>query len=617
MEEQMHFKRPRVDYDQHFVEGGNVLEQIQYIVEGQEISLSTKKASRNEIIEKEEQKFHQEKKIPSISMITTDTRTCGISSRSDTTETSSIQCNDEAEVSKGDMNPDKGDTFRTEKADSEIVREENTMEYNFVEYATHLQESSKDGPFRVIVSQKKIAKASKSYDIDGIDGNDNAAEVGTKALNQGNQGIRVSDEDPTRHQAGKFASQVQENPKDGPFRVILSEKKIAETSKGYDVDDNDNTAEVGTKALNHEFSERAIDFPNRRKSAYFETVRERTPLESYARKRAYNCTNKKIDVNRNKENSKKNDTSEGKSSEKNDIDFIYLDDDSDDSIETKQIKKNEMAVKKNLCEKGKLNIMRVRRINVYEPDAKEVVTNCRRSGTPVVLIGHRGWANFSRPWLKKVEKKTGQTMKIWKKEDIDLKNPNYKFELDVDKMIAHIGGEKAPIAVRNYDESNPIPKKMKVSTFLKKHWACDSNDKKTDFYLHQWQFPLSKTAGPKLVQQCKPLPCGILGEDILKYDNDENEKCFGDNPLQYIFMGKTDTMTKLHQDPGGLEITISTIVGDKECILVHRDDGVDCFYDCEAKLDSVDLHEYPLMSQARIWKTTIRPGDILLMPEVS
>ena len=58
------------------------------------------------------------------------------------------------------------------------------------------------------------------------------------------------------------------------------------------------------------------------------------------------------------------------------------------------------------------------------------------------------------------------------------------------------------------------------------------------------------------------------------------------------------------------------IVGEKKCILIHRDDGRDCFYDLDADVDNVDLEKYPLMSKARMWKTVIKPGEILVLPQV-
>jgi hypothetical protein len=87
-----------------------------------------------------------------------------------------------------------------------------------------------------------------------------------------------------------------------------------------------------------------------------------------------------------------------------------------------------------------------------------------------------------------------------------------------------------------------------------------------------------------------------------------------DNPFQYIFMGDEGTFSKLHKDTGGLEITIAPIVGQKECVLVHRLDGADCLYNLKSKLDNIDLDKFPMTSFARVWRTVVQPGEMLLMP---
>ena len=244
----------------------------------------------------------------------------------------------------------------------------------------------------------------------------------------------------------------------------------------------------------------------------------------------------------------------------------------------------------------------VRRIHVCDPNAKDIVTESRKNGVPIVLIGHIGWVNFAKTFLKLPNSDLNQ--------DIDLRGTNSRHEIDVAKMAITLGSESVPISVRDYKVDNPTPEKMTVKEFLK-IWYLDDNP--LSYYLHQWQFPLSPTAKGLLCNQCKPLP-NILGHDILQYHwKIEKEKY--DNPYQYLFMGDEDTMTKLHMDAGGLDITIAPITGRKECVLVHRDDGHDCFYDLKASLDNIDLQRYPLMTQARIWKTVIKPGDILLMPQ--
>ena len=366
----------------------------------------------------------------------------------------------------------------------------------------------------------------------------------------------------------------------------------------------------------------------------------------------------------------------------------------------------------------------VERINVNDPNAAKVVTEARINGTPIVLVGHVGWANFATRWLteKKVKKeniKRSQEAKIsesqaecegetdkpavaidlttddaavvsetvsnappdskvaainldsaiamdvsgnvtkeaveektspnepvngekgdrecnsitgGKEEDLsfednsqsdDLLDLSKNYVLDIKKMIKDIGGEDVPVIKRHYNEVKPIHGKIPAEKFLTSCWpsqettneqdGATSTKKASNLYLHQWQFPLSDTAGRKLCHHNNPLPRGIMGEDLLKYWLDLPQ-CKLDSPLQYIFMGREDTLSKLHKDPGGLAISIAPIVGQKECVLVHRDDGSNCLYHLTASLDDIDLHMNPLLFKARIWRTVIQPGEILLMP---
>jgi len=199
---------------------------------------------------------------------------------------------------------------------------------------------------------------------------------------------------------------------------------------------------------------------------------------------------------------------------------------------------------------------------------------------------------------------------------LDLSDPSW--HLDTEAMSKDIGDEEVPVVKKNYNESKPISGNILASKFLEVGWnikkeSSPRKNQKSLLYLHQWQFPLSVEACKKLCHQSNPLPNNILGEDLLKYWLDMVKL---DSPLQYLFMGKADTMSRIHRDNGGLAISIAPITGEKECVLVHRDDGHACLYHNQAGLDSgdIDLNAYPLLPHARIWKTTIKPGEILLMP---
>ena len=268
----------------------------------------------------------------------------------------------------------------------------------------------------------------------------------------------------------------------------------------------------------------------------------------------------------------------------------------------------------------------VKRINVNDPVAVSCVKENRILGTPVVLVGHVGWANFAKRWLteKKSEAKNAGLShgeaKLSNVNDLNLDLSTEKYEFDIVKMINDIGDEDVPVIKRNYDEVKPIHGTIPAAKFLSECWPPSMTEAGQDskkrgspkFYLHQWQFPLSDTAGGKLCHQNNPLPNEIMGEDLLKYWLDLPQ-CKLDSPLQYIFMGDADTHSRLHKDPGGLEISIAPITGEKECVLVHRDDS-HCLYHLTASLDKIDLQRFPLLSQARVYKTVIKPGEILLMP---
>lgn len=323
---------------------------------------------------------------------------------------------------------------------------------------------------------------------------------------------------------------------------------------------------------------------------------------------------------------------------------------------------------------SQVNFRKVKRVSVNDDNAKEVVTEARINGIPVVLTGHAGWANFATRWLRRKQEEvaevSGEAAKTTDEsaastvEDgtgtanngssqgtepatlgkntasggptpkLDLSDPTWY--LDVKAMSDDIGMEEVPVVKRNYDESAPISANVSAAKFLEASWPNaveevnttgtgnhdDANDgadgaskaaRHMALYLHQWQFPLSESAAPKLCNQSEPLPNDILGEDLLRYWIDHIPDC----PLQYLFMGREETMSKIHKDPGGLAISIAPIVGEKECVLVHRDDGQQCLYHLYAPLDpeNIDLDGYPLLSQARVWKTTIKPGEILLMPQ--
>ena len=210
----------------------------------------------------------------------------------------------------------------------------------------------------------------------------------------------------------------------------------------------------------------------------------------------------------------------------------------------------------------KIDFQSIQRINVNDANAKERVTEARINGTPIVLVGQKGWPQFPSRWLRQDGDSVDDS------ELLDLSQPH---TLDIECMVEDIGNESVPILKKNYDERKPIVKETFASTFLRQCWppkdGCEPKIK--GLYLHQWQFPMSETAAAKLcgAGKCATIP-NVFDEDLLQYWMDMKE-----NPYQYLFMGEEGTMSKMHKDDGGLEITIAPIIGKKECILVHRLDG--------------------------------------------
>jgi len=335
-----------------------------------------------------------------------------------------------------------------------------------------------------------------------------------------------------------------------------------------------------------------------------------------------------------------------------------IEDKSSHEVETPMMPKgNDDAIEDPNWEWNEAKQMKYRpvlRISVHNSLAKHIVTEARMSGTPVVLTGHVGWAGFASRWLRRREDQDEGEARLRsdgeeeekkvegdddmrgssvansadkKDELLDLSDPS--LYLDVDAMADDIGQEEVPVVKKGYDDTEPILARIPLRTFLDASWPSVDNqgDSKSasaspsarqnhhpSLYLHQWQFPLSETGEAKLCRQSKALPNSIFGEDLYKYWLD---RCPGDCPLQYLFMGNEETMSKMHKDPGGLAISIAPIVGEKECVLVHRDDGNACLYHLEATVDpdSIDFDAYPLLSYARVWRTTIKPGEILIMPQ--
>ena len=210
-----------------------------------------------------------------------------------------------------------------------------------------------------------------------------------------------------------------------------------------------------------------------------------------------------------------------------DIEYIVIDDSDDDDHH--QIANN-----------TQLTMEPIKRVDIGELDARKIVTRSRRNGEPIVIVGHKGWVNFAKPWLRKIRRKNGlkQQQKFpaeedkGEDEDIDLADLQYEYILDKGRMIYHIGEEYVPYSMPGYDEENPVSGNILAKLIFAQFGKCEGHQN-SKCYLSQWQFPLSKSAAAKLCYKCKPLPFDIFGDDLLKYYKGKDwPQCFEDNPYR-------------------------------------------------------------------------------------
>ncbi|KAK1744924.1 chromodomain-containing protein [Skeletonema marinoi] len=238
----------------------------------------------------------------------------------------------------------------------------------------------------------------------------------------------------------------------------------------------------------------------------------------------------------------------------------------------------------------------VKRINVNDPGAAAIVKEDRINGTPLFLLGTLDGQILHSDGLQKRNQKRRRHQAIltyllqtfqWKCHNLDLSTE--KYELDIPKMIKDIGDEDVPVIKRNYDEVKPIHGTIPAAKFLSECWPSSESEAELQAVRRKAQ-SFTYTNGNFLFL--------ILLVETLPPKQSASEWYHGRRPPK---------------DPGGLEISIAPISGQKECVLVHRDDSR-CLYHLTASLDEIDLQRFPLLSQARVYKTVIKPGEILLMP---
>lgn len=180
-------------------------------------------------------------------------------------------------------------------------------------------------------------------------------------------------------------------------------------------------------------------------------------------------------------------------------------------------------------------------------------------------------------------------------------------------MIEQLGKLKIPVR----KPSNAFPHytndEISFERFVKNHWQSSQSQT----YLHQWQFALKnysedkKTVESLLWRTTAALQLGhCLGKDMLSYYvayKGNGDMTF--NPMQYIFMGNESTGTHLHRDNGGLAILIGVVMGEKEVIMMHRDDGhtgsTTGLLPQNIFENSFKIKDYPLLALNRLWRCTL------------
>ena len=200
-----------------------------------------------------------------------------------------------------------------------------------------------------------------------------------------------------------------------------------------------------------------------------------------------------------------------------------------------------------------LHSQAIRRLDVNAPNAAATVLRAAwQAGVPIILVGHQpgSFPRFASAWLRDGATTSDDGETSTANGESEREHDALTAALDVGRMRAQLGDEQVPILRREYCDSAPIKEHTTLGAFLDDHWLRGD----AGAYLHQWQFPLSKTAVPKLCFRCDALPC--LDDNLLKHWLDI---CLGDNPLQYLFMGQASTYSKLHVDPGGLDLLIAPL----------------------------------------------------------
>lgn len=238
-----------------------------------------------------------------------------------------------------------------------------------------------------------------------------------------------------------------------------------------------------------------------------------------------------------------------------------------------------------------------------DEDLRKKVTTHRSNGIPVVIT-HR----------KKKVFDLFESLLTTKRSDREEQDDG--MGVDGEALCAgKMGAANVPVRIPIEEHPGYKCEEMPLKEFIENHWMKNDSER----YLHQWPFTVSPVARERLMGICeKNLDMtDCLDPDLLSFWIDsKNTKNDTYNPMQYVFMGNKSSGTFFHRDNGGLAILIGCVLGEKEVVMMHRDDGHmgSATGLLPKNILDVSVEEYPMLAFHRLWKVTLRAGDVLIMP---
>ena len=147
-------------------------------------------------------------------------------------------------------------------------------------------------------------------------------------------------------------------------------------------------------------------------------------------------------------------------------------------------------------------------LDCRSPSARKKISELRREGVPVVIVGWQDFTKFADAWVFK----DGWVINSTSVATSTSHTPPCKRTLDTDSMVQALGNEVVTIAACDADDigtekSHHTMTRMKLRKFVHSFWLQGDNTT----YLHQWQFT-SNSFALQLLQSMG------LGQVLLYYE---------------------------------------------------------------------------------------------------